>query len=445
MPFTPSDSAIFAPLFSTPEMAAIFSDEGFIHRWLEVEAALARVEGRLGIIPEEAGKAVTAAAAGQIDLEQLRGGVEQDGFPIIELVRWLRQRTGAPYADYVHFGATTQDILDTALVLQIRAALEEMAGQLLALIVQLAGLADRYRGTLMAGRTHSQQALPVTFGLKAAGWLAPLLRDRQRLDELKPRLLVVQLGGAAGTLAVFSARGMDIQSALAAELGLGVPLVPWHTQRDNLAELASWLSLVSGSLAKMAQDIILLAQSEVGELRESADPERGSSSAMPQKSNPITSELIVAMARLNAGHLAAMHQALINEHERGTHAWQLEWLALPQMFACTAAALKHALWLSQNIQVDERRMQANLQASNGRLLAEALAKAMAPSMGRAEAKKWVRAAARQAAAENRSLFEVAQARTDLALDWENLQDEANYLGSADAFIDRVIRAAQEGQ
>jgi 3-carboxy-cis,cis-muconate cycloisomerase len=272
-----------------------------------------------------------------------------------------------------------------------------------------------------------------------AGWLAPLLRDQARLHELKPRLLVVQLGGAAGTLAALGDRGIDVQAALAAELDLNVLPMPWHTQRDQLAELGGWLSLVSGSLAKMAQDILLLAQNEVGEVRESDDPARGGSSAMPQKSNPITSERILAVARANFGHLATLQQALIQEHERGTHGLQLEWLSLPQMFACTSAAVKHALWLSESIQVDKTRMEANVRASNGLMLAEALAAALAQTIGRAEAEKLVSEAALIAVVENRNLIDVAQAKTNAALDWETLRNEAGYLGSAETFIDRVLR------
>jgi 3-carboxy-cis,cis-muconate cycloisomerase len=443
MPFTPADSQIFSPLFGDPELAALLSDEESLRRMLQVEGLLARAEGRLGVIPPEAGEAIAAAAlsptaASRIDLEKLRAGVERDGFPVIELVRQLRQWVGEPHGDAVHTGATTQDILDTALVLQLRAALEVIERRLESLISALAHLADRHRHTLMAGRTHSQQAVPVTFGLKAAGWLAPLLRDRDRLRELKLRLLVVQLGGAAGTLAALGERGLEVQQALSAELGLAVPPMPWHTQRDNLAELAGWLSLLTGSLAKMAQDVILLAQSEVGEVQESADADRGGSSAMPQKSNPVTSELIVALARANAAQLAAMHQAMIQEHERGTHGWQLEWLTLPQMLGSTAAAVRHAGWLAENLQVDEARMAANVRASHGVLLAEALSDALAPSLGRGEAKALVSQAAREAIARGENLVDVVKAKSSADLDWEVLRREDRYLGSVDVWIDRVI-------
>jgi 3-carboxy-cis,cis-muconate cycloisomerase len=328
--------------------------------------------------------------------------------------------------------------MDTALILQLRASLDHIEPTLQQLIAHLAQLADRHRHTLMAGRTHSQQALPITFGLKAAGWLAPLLRHRQRLADLKPRLLVLQFGGAAGTLASLGNNGLQVQAALAGELGLGQPPIPWHTQRDNLAELAGWLSLVTGSLAKMAQDIILLAQSEVGEVRETADTARGGSSTMPQKNNPIISESLIAAARTNASLLASLHQALVQEHERATHAWQLEWLTLPQMVGLTAVALNKALFLSQNLAVNAAQMQHNLAAANGLILAEAINFALAQHMSRVEAKKLITEACRRVMAEKRHLLDIIQEETAVPLDWQTLRDEANYLGAAETFIDNIL-------
>lgn len=444
MTFSPTGSKIYAPLFSDPETAAIFSDEQFVRYLLEVEAALATVQGRLGVIPVEAAeKIVSGAAAMKIDFEQLQAGTEKAGLPIIELIRQLRAQVAGEAASYVHWGATTQDIMDTALVLQLRAALGVIEPELLRLVKNLAHLADQYRDSLMAGRTHSQQALPLPFGLKVAAWLAPLLRHKQRLVELKPRLLVVQLGGAAGTLASLAGMGLAVQAELASELALAVPLMPWHTQRDNLAELAGWLSLVSGSLAKMGQDIILLAQTEVGEVRESADPSRGGSSTMPQKSNPIISELIIAAARTNAVLLSAMHQALIQEHERATHGWQVEWLTLPQMVALTSAALDKALFLSEHMVVDQNRMGQNVAASNGLMLAEAITFALAQTMSRAEAKQLVQEACQVVLEQDRHLVDVVRDKTTTPLDWEALKAETAYFGSAEAFIDRVLDEANK--
>lgn len=438
MPFTLSDSQHFEPLFSDVQIAAIFSDERFVREALRVEAALARVQGRLEVIPAAAGRHIGDVAMDlQPDIERLRAGVEKAGVPIAALVAQLREAAGDETATYVHWGATTQDIMDTALLLQVRAALAIMEPALQELIQALAQMARDHKHTLMAGRTHSQHALPIPFGLKVANWLAPLLRHRQRLAQLKPRLFVVQFGGAAGTLAALGEQGLAVQKALAVELALGVPPAPWHTQRDSLAELAGWLSLLSGSLGKMAQDVILMAQSEVAEVRESDDATRGGSSTMPQKRNPIISELIVAAARHNASLLASMHQALLQEHERATHGWQMEWLALPQMFALNASALNKALFLAQNLVVDVARMRQNVEASQGLMLAEAVTFALSPPMPREEAKRIVHRCALQAQEEGRHLIELLQEQVKAQIDWQALREEA-YFGAADAFIARVL-------
>lgn len=437
-------SALLDPLFSDPHVAAIFSDERFIAEMLRVEVALAKVQAALGVIPAHTAEAVAqGASALQVDMARLQTGIDKGGVPTIDLIQQLREQVGGEAAAYVHWGATTQDIMDTALVLQIGAALEPIETQLRSLIRGLARLADAHRSTIMAGRTHSQQALPITFGYKVAGWLAPLLRHVQRLDEMKPRLLAVQLGGAVGTLASLGDDGPRVQAAMAGELGLSVPLMPWHTQRDSLAELAGWCSLVTGGLAKMAQDIILMAQSEVAELHESDDPARGGSSTMPHKSNPIISETIIAAARTNASLLGGMHQALIHEHERATGGWQIEWLALPQMVILTAAALNKVIFLSDNLVVDTAQMQRNVAASNGLMLAEALQLALAPVMGRSEAKQLVQAAGRIASEQNRHLVDVVRQQVDVALEWDHLRDEANTLGAAATFIDRVLQEAEQ--
>lgn len=441
------DSRLFSPLFSDAEIAEIFSDENFVRLLLSVEATLAIAQSKLGVIPNEAATQIAKGTDDlQIDWQRLQSATEQAGFPIIELVNQLRKAVrdksgGVEAANYVHFGATTQDIMDTALVLQLRDALTLLKAKSQALIVSLAKLAVEHRHTLMAGRTHSQQALPITFGLKVAGWIAPLLRHQERLNELKPRLLVVQFGGAAGTLASLGNNGLAVVEALAGELALGVPIMPWHTQRDNLAELAGWLSLLSGSLAKMAQDIILLAQSEVGEVNESGDRSRGGSSTMPQKSNPIVSELIIAAARSNATLLSSMHHALIQEHERATHGWQLEWLTLPQMIANSATALNKALFLSENLVVDVEQMRKNVEAAHGLMLAEAVSFALAEVMNRAEAKRLIAEAVEVVIREKRHLVDVVRERVDAEVDWERLRNEENYLGMTDQLTERLLLAA----
>ncbi|MEM7534528.1 MAG: 3-carboxy-cis,cis-muconate cycloisomerase [Chloroflexota bacterium] len=444
MAFSPTDSRLNAALFHDSAMAHIFSDEQFVRYLLAVEVALATAQTKLHIIPADTDKAVAKAVDGlELDWAQLQLSTDKAGFPIIELVRQLKAAMpDKTQANYVHWGATTQDIMDTALVLQMRDALTVMAETLRQTMANMGRMAACHRTTVMAGRTHSQQALPISFGLKVANWLAPLVRHRERLAELKPRLLVVQFGGAAGTLASLGDEGAAVQHELAATLGLGEALLPWHNQRDTLVEVANWLSMVSGSLAKMAQDIILMAQSEVGEVRESSDNSRGGSSTMPQKSNPIVSELIVAAARTNASLLSSMHHALVHEHERATHGWQLEWLNLPQMFALTAVALKKALFLSENLVVNKVRMVENVQSSYGLMMGEAISFALSIHMSRADAKGLIRQAGLTALAEKRHVVDVLQETVDedvaAVVGWDMLRDESQYLGMSDVFIDCVL-------
>jgi 3-carboxy-cis,cis-muconate cycloisomerase len=436
---------VLESVFTDEELATVFSEARYIREMVAVEAALATVEARLGVIPAESGARIVAASATfRPDLDAIRARLAHDGVPVIELVRQLREHVGGPAADDVHFGATTQDIMDTALVLQMRAALAAVEGTLDRVIDNLAAMARRYRASVMPGRTRSQQAVPIPFGLKVAGWLAPLLRHRKRLAEMRTRTLVVQLGGAAGTLEPLAARGVAVAEALAAQLDLAAPPMPWHTQRDTLAEVAGWLSMMSGSLAKMAQDIILLAQTEIGEVRESAEEGRGGSSTMPQKVNPVTSEQIVAAARINAALLGAMHQAMIQEHERATSGWQIEWGTLPRMFELTVSALRKAEYLSAHLAVDEARMRHNVSAANGLMLAEAISFALATTMSRKAAKALVTAACRTAKEENRHLVDVLRGQTDAALEWDRLRDETAHFGSAQAFIDRVLADARGG-
>jgi 3-carboxy-cis,cis-muconate cycloisomerase len=444
MTISPSDSRIFGQQFNQPDIAKIFSDEQYVHEMLVVEAALARVLGNLNVIPTKAADEIAKASAElEVDYDQLREGVSRSGFPVIDLVRQLRADVEEDVERYVHWGATTQDIMDTARVLQIRAALEVIEIDLNTAIRKLADLARRYQDQVMPGRTHSQHALPITFGYKVATWLAPLLRHRDRLAEIGPRVLVLQFGGATGTLASYGSRGKDISPALGEELGLSLPSLPWHTQRDGFAEMAGWLSLVSGSLAKMAQDILLLSQTEIGEVRETEDASRGGSSTMPQKHNPIQSELIVAAARANTAMLSAMHSALIQEQERATHGWQLEWIALPQMFALTGSALAKAVDISSGLVVDQDRMRENVRASHGTMMAEAIRMALFEKMPPAEAETLLKSAAQTALAENRPLVEVVKENSDTELAWDSLSEESDYLGEAQWFIDRVLQQVEE--
>jgi 3-carboxy-cis,cis-muconate cycloisomerase len=441
------DSKIFGPLFSDDEVNSLFTDQAYIRILVEVEIALARAEALLGVIPAKAAKQIAKAQADKVDIEALAKGTSRSGFPIIALVEGLRKQAGAEAAPYIHWGATTQDIMDTACVLQVRAAIRILRDRIRDTMRRLSELADRHRATVLAARTHSQQALPLTFGLKVAGWLAPLARHLQRLDEISARLLVLQFGGAAGTLAALGDKGLAVAQALADELKLAAPEMPWHAQRDNFAEFAGWLSLVTGSLAKMAQDVILMAQTEVGEVGESGEEGRGGSSTMPQKSNPITSELIVAAARMNASLLSAMHQSLIQEHERATHGWQVEWLTLPQMMVLTGGALKNAVYLAKNLQVDAVAMRSNITRANDVILAETAVFALAKVMPRPQAEELVKRACAVAVSENKPLIAAVEQLADAEvkegkLDWQSLAKPENYTGEAQKMIDAVLQRAR---
>jgi 3-carboxy-cis,cis-muconate cycloisomerase len=432
-------TGIFEPLLTDGTVGDLLGDAAMARAMVTVERALARVEGRLGVIEPEAAAAIEAALGGhQPELAELTRGTAEAGVPVPALVAQLRRAVGGEAQHFVHWGATSQDIVDTALVLCLREAVALIEGRLAALVRALAGLADAHRATPMVARTRFQQAVPTTFGLKAAGWLAPLARHRQRLRELAPRLLVVQLGGAAGNLAALGDRGVAVMEALAAELGLGCPPMPWHNQRDGLVELASWLALLTGSLGKMGQDVLLLAQSEVGEVREA---EGGGSSTMPQKSNPIRAEALVTLARRNAAAAAGMHEAALHAHERDGAAWQLEWTVLPGMVSAAAAALGHGEALARTAVVDPGRMRATLEASRGLPLAEPVSFALARHVPRAEAQALVKAACREAVASGRDLLEVVAERTTAPVDWDRVRAEAERPPAAATLIDRVLDAA----
>lgn len=435
-PFT---SAVHGELFSTAEMRALLGDEVRIAMMCRVEAALARAEAKNGVIPQAAAEAIVAGAAGfEPDLAAIGAGSDSAGVPVPALVAQLRAAVGGDAATWVHWSATSQDIVDTALVLVLRDAVAQLDGRLAVLVDRLGDLARAHRDTVMLARTRLQQAAPTTFGLKVAGWRAPLVAHRRRLTEIRSRLLVVQFGGAAGTLAPLGDKGDAVMDALAGELGLAAPAMPWHTRRDALTEFAGWLSLVTGALGKIGLDVGLMAQSEVGELRESGDASRGGSSTLPQKANPVGCEMLVTLARHNAGALATMHQAMLHENERSGMSWSLEWLTLPGMLMATDAALAHAQRIAEGIVVDADRMRANIDASHGAALAEAAAFALAAHMSRAEAQALVKSAVASAFADGRHLIDVLAESGPAAIDWAALRRPENYLGAAGAFIDRAL-------
>jgi 3-carboxy-cis,cis-muconate cycloisomerase len=445
MPASPMDSTIYSNSFSDPDVAPLFSDVAEVAAMAAFEAALARAQAAVGVIPVDAVAPIEEAVASfSADLAAMGASTGTSGVPTISLVAQLRAAIMAAggnivAASAVHKGATSQDVMDIGLLLRLRDAVGILSARLDQVISHLAGLADTHRRTAMAGRTRSQQAVPVSLGLKAAGWMMPLVRCRDRLAELKPRLFSVQFGGAAGTLAALDTDGLKVMEALAVDLEFTCPPMHWHTQRDSYCEFANWLALITSSLGKAGQDVVLLAQSEVAEVRPASG---GGSSTMPQKSNPVVAEYLVTLARHNAGLVGNMHQAAIQEHERGGPGWQLEWLTLPQMVISTAAALRHADVLFADVIVDVARMTKTLDDALGLMLAEAASFALAHHLPAADAKSLVTKACLTALGEGRQLIDVLKERTDVPVDWAALADPANYLGVADQFIDRALKAAE---
>jgi 3-carboxy-cis,cis-muconate cycloisomerase len=440
----PADSEIFGALWSTAEMRALFSDATHLQLMLDVEAALARAEAELGLVPQEVAEAITKAARVEnLRTERIAEGTRETGVPVPALVSELGRAAGEEAARYIHLGATTQDILDTALVLQVRRALEYLRRDLIALARTLASRASEYRDTPMAGRTHMQQAVPITFGLKCAVWVSPLAAHVERLDQAARRTLIVQFGGAAGTLAALGANGVAVAEALARELGLSVPDLPWHTARDTVVEIVAVLGLVCGSLSKFAVDVALLMQTEVAEAFEPHTEGRGGSSTMPQKRNPVAAEYIIAAARGVHALVPLMLTAMTQDHERATGPWQSEALALPQCFVLCAGALAHALAIARGMTIDAARMRRNLELGGGLIMAEAVATGLGPVMGRAAAHHALQRVSDRVIAEGKTLGEAlrddAEVRRHLSDEQiDRLTDPAAYLGSAGAFVDRVV-------
>ena len=439
------DSDIFRDMFGTPQMRAAFSDDNLVAAYVWAEVALATAQGRVGVIPQEAADAIAGGASSvALDRAALKAEAENVGYPILGLVRQLSAGLGEA-GRYVHWGATTQDIMDTAVVLQVRDALVIVEDGLAAVIAALETLAKKYRDTPMAGRTHLQQALPVTFGYKAAVWLSGLRRSAARITEMKPRVLVAQLGGAAGTLASLGDKGLDVRREYARELGLAEPDITWHVARDGLAEVVQVLALIAGSLGKIGFDVMLLMATEIGEAFEPFEAHRGASSTMPQKRNPISSEILVANAKAVRQSAGLMLDAMVQDFERATGPWHVEWIALPEAFILTAGSLKQAAFMLGGLTVDAARMRANLDMTGGLIVAEAVMMGLAPHLGRQAAHDLVYDACRVAIGEKRALFDVlrADAKVTAALDEARLKalcDPANYLGSAREMVDLVLAA-----
>ncbi len=444
MPSTIIDSSIFQGIFSSDAMRQVWSDENRTQKYLDIEGALAKVQGRLGLIPQQAAdEIVSHCRLDQIDMVKLRAQTERIGYPILGVVSQLNALCRDKLGEYCHWGATTQDITDTATVLQIRQALELVAADLDAIIDAMAKLAREHRDTPMIGRSNLQQAIPVTFGYKMAGLLSAMLRHRERLGQLRPRVLVGEFAGAAGTLASLQTGAMETQAGLCVELGLGQPLIAWHTIRDNIAEVGAFLALVGGTLGKLSMDVKLMMQTEVGEVFEPYHHGRGSSSTMPQKRNPIASCYVHAAISVVRQHCAALMDAMVADHERSTGPWQIEWIVLPEAFCLMAGALKQSRAIVEGLEVDVQAMRRNIDSTNGLVMSEAVMMGLGPYIGREVAHDLVYDICREAVKQQRPLLDLLCENAAIAQHLDRaalarLCDPVNYLGQSGVMVDRVL-------
>ena len=444
---------IFDALFGDPAVNALLSDTSLIEAMLRVEVALARAEAAIGLIPARAVDAIEQSAdATGYDLAALAAEAASAGNLAIPLVRKLTERVARIDADsarYVHWGATSQDIIDTAVVLQLRDATAIVLASLERASDAAAVLARQHATTIMAGRTWLQHATPITFGLKAAGWMSALDRARAHVREALACARVLQLGGASGTLAAFGDRGLEVARAMAAELSLTTPELPWHASRDRLATLACALGVATGAMGKIARDISLLAQTEVAEAFEPAGDGRGASSTMPQKRNPVGSSVVLAASVRVPGLVATVLASMPQEHERALGGWQAEWETIPALVRLTAGAARQMAAMLDGLEIDAARMRANVDITRGVALAESVSMALAEHIGKFDAHRTIGAAARRANAEHRALAEVLGEMPEVTkhldrAEIERLLHAENYVGATEQLVhDALARRARE--
>ena len=445
-------SSLLAPMFSSAAMRAIVADEARLQRMLDVESALARAQGALGIIPAAAIQPIAdCCRAEHFDIAALGEAARSAGNLAIPLVKALTaevKKRDAKAAGYVHWGATSQDIIDTALMLELRAAIDALASDLDRAIAGFVALAEKHRRTPSVARTWLQQALPMPFGLKVAGYAGALARSRARLQRLRAEALVLQFGGAAGTLAALKDRGLEVAKKLSNELDLPLPDAPWHSHRDRLGEIAATLSILAGSCGKIARDVALLMQTEIAEAFEPAAEGRGGSSSMPHKRNPVAASAAIACAGI-APHLAAAILASeVQEHERSAGAWSMEWPTFPALLLVVSGALSSIADIAEGLEIDSERMRANLSLTQGQIMAEAVSMKLAEKMGKQDAHMLVEAASKKAQAEKRALKDVLRedkrVTAQLApAEIEKLFDPMNYQGVAQLLIDRQLARARK--
>lgn len=441
------DSHFHGDGYSTPVSRGVFCDLCRMQRWLDVEAALALSQADVGIIGHDVAEEIARAARlERIDLGQLRRGIQATGHSLVSLLSALKESCGGPAGEFVHHGATTQDIQDTAQALEMREVMTEIDVDLEAIVAMLASLARGHRDTLMVGRTHAQPALPMTFGLKVSGWIDELLRDAERLDAIRPRVLVAELFGGVGTMAGFGERGPQLLERFCDRLGLGRPRVAWHVARDRVAEYLVTLAMLTATLARIADEIRTLSRPELGELEEGWVHGRVGSSTMPHKRNPEDAEQIVVMARLSRANAALGLEGMIQEHERDSRGLRLEWAAVADASHYTLASLLLLRRLVSGLKVHGDRMAEHAVAASEDICSEALMLALGKCVGKQTAHGLVYEISQDAQDRCLSLREAILSRAETAahLSPEEVAaifDPARHLGSAGALVDQTVDAA----
>jgi 3-carboxy-cis,cis-muconate cycloisomerase len=445
-------SPLLAPMLSSAAMRAVCDDTACLQHMLDFEAALARAEAATGVIPASASEAIAKACkAGAFDLGALAEAATRSGNLAIPLVKALTAdvaRTDADAARYVHWGATSQDVIDTAAMLTLRAGIDALLGDIARAVTGFAGLARQYRDTAMVARTWLQHALPMPFGLKLAEYAAALHRSRKRLHRLRGDALALQFGGAAGTLAALGDKGWLVAERLAQELKLPLPEAPWHTHRDRFAEAASVLAIISGSCGKIARDIQLMMQTDVAEAFEPSGEGRGGSSTMPHKRNPVAAATALAAATMAPNLAATIFAAQVQDHERSAGPWHAEWPTLPTLLLVTSGALASIVDIAEGLEVDAARMRVNLDATHGLIMAEAVTFALAEKIGKSAAHHLVEAASKKAVAEKKGLREVLMKDTNVTAHLSadkltRLFEPMAYQGVSQALIDRLLASLDD--
>jgi len=444
--------ALLDPLFGSEATTAIFSEHQTLQRMLDVEAALARAEARVGVIPLAAVRPIESKCKAELfDRRALAESAATAGNLAIPLVKELTTKVSEideNAARYVHWGVTSQDIIDTALVLQLKDALAAIQGDLTTLCGKLCRLADKHRSTPCVARTWMQQAVPTVLGLKFAGWLDALIGHKSRIRTARREVSVLQFGGSAGTLASLGSQGLNVATVLAEELRLELPTLPWHAHRDRFAQVATALALMTGTLGKIARDTALLSQTEVAEMSEPHQAGRGGSSAMPQKRNPVDSAIVLAAALRVPALTSVMLNAMVQEYERGLGGWHAEWETLPEIVRLSAGALRRISQTMVGLNIDVDRMRRNLDETHGLIFAEAVTMKLGEQLGRSQAHSALQAASERVMHEGKGLRAVLMEDPQIAGrltadEMDAVFDPRQYTGAAEQFIDRVISAERQ--